>query len=91
MVTIISLQEKLILSHGYDKMYMDKYLIEDKLYQSVDQFHGKKLIIEIFILHYSTTCINFMTRTEGIARYYLFTTAFYSFLLTIKLGYCEPT
>ena len=36
---------------GYKKMFMDKGLIEDKLYQLVDQFN-KKLIIEIFILLY---------------------------------------
>ena len=72
-------------------MYMNKYFMEVRLYQSLINSMEGKLIIEIFILHYSTTCINFMTRTEGIARYYLFTTAFYSFLLTIKLGYCEPT
>ena len=29
--------------YGYDKMYMDKYLIEDKLYESIDQFNERKI------------------------------------------------
>ena len=40
---------------------MDKDLIEDKLYQLKDQFNEKRIIIKIFILHYSTTYIYFMT------------------------------
>ena len=88
MVTIISLQEKLILSHGYDKMYMDKYLIEDKLYQSVDQFHGKKLIIEIFILHYLTIYIRFTMGMKEPVRYYLLHASSSSLNSTIKLEYC---
>ena len=43
-------------SHGYDKLYMDKDLIQDKLYGLIDQFNERKN----FILHYSTIYIRFM-------------------------------
>ena len=36
---------------GYDRKYMDTDVIEDKLYQLVDRFNERKLIIEIVILH----------------------------------------
>ena len=29
--------------YGYDKMYMDKDLIEDKLYELIDQFNERKI------------------------------------------------
>ena len=57
--------------YGYDKMYMDKDLIEDKLYQLKDQFNEKRIIIKIFILHYSTTYIYFMTGLDEYIGYYL--------------------
>lgn len=37
-------------SCGYDKIYMDKDLIEDLLYQMVDQSNERKLMIEITAL-----------------------------------------
>ena len=36
---------------GYDKNYMNKGLIEDKLHELKDQFNKKKLVLGIFILH----------------------------------------
>ena len=57
--------------YGYDKMYMDKDLIEDKLYQLKDQFNEKRIIIKIFILHYSTTYIYFMMGLDEYIGYYL--------------------
>ena len=50
---------------------MDKDLIEDKLYQLKDQFNEKRIIIKIFILHYSTTYIYFMTGLDEYIGYYL--------------------
>ena len=41
-------------------MYMDKDLMEDELHTLINQFNGKKMIIEIFILYYSLTYIHFM-------------------------------
>ena len=32
-----------VKSYGFDKMYMDKELIEDKLYQIIDQFNERKI------------------------------------------------
>ena len=32
-----------IKPYGFDKMYMDRNLIEDKLFQRIDQFNGKKV------------------------------------------------
>ena len=29
--------------HGHGKMYMDKDLVEDKLYQLIDQFNERKI------------------------------------------------
>ena len=50
-------------------MYMDKDLIVDELYQFIYRFNGKKLIIGIFILNYSTIYIHFMIEIgEGTGR-----------------------
>ena len=38
----ITLRKVNVKPCGYDKMYMGKDLIEDKLYQLVDQFHERK-------------------------------------------------
>ena len=73
---------------GFDKMYMDKDLIEGKLYQLVDQFSGKQLITEISILHHLKIYIHFKMEMEGLVRYYLLAVSFYSLNLTIKLDYC---
>ena len=55
--------------YGYEKIYIDNDLIEDQL---IDQFNEKTLIMEIFILHYSTTCIHFIMEMEELVRGYLF-------------------
>ena len=44
----ITLKKVNIKSYGYDKMYMDRDLIEDKLYQLIDQFNEKNIIHEDF-------------------------------------------
>ena len=49
MNTIITVSSNIILGKvnvkywGYDKMYMDKHLIEEKPYQLVDQFNERKI------------------------------------------------
>ena len=39
----ITLRKVNAKSYGLDEMYMDKELIEDKLYQIIDQFNGRKI------------------------------------------------
>ena len=38
----ITLRKINVKSYGYDKIYMGKDLIEDKLYQLIDQFNKRK-------------------------------------------------
>ena len=38
----ITLRKVNIKPYGFDKMYMDKELTEDKLYQTIDQFNERK-------------------------------------------------
>ena len=69
---IISLLNNFILRkvsvkpYGWDKIYIDKDLIEYKLYQSIDQS-----VIRIFILRYSTIYIHFMMEMGELVRYYI--------------------
>ena len=39
----ITLRRVNVRPQGFDKMYMDKELIEDKLYQTIDQFNERKI------------------------------------------------
>ena len=39
----IALRKVHVKLHGYDKMYIDKDLIEDKLYQLIDKFNERKI------------------------------------------------
>ena len=39
----ITLRKDNAKPYGFDKMYMDKELIEDKLYQIIDQFNERKI------------------------------------------------
>ena len=39
----ITLRKFNVKPHGYDKMYMDKNLIEDELYELIDQFNKRKI------------------------------------------------
>ena len=52
-------------------MYRD--LIEDKLYQVVDQFSKRKINQRDFILYYLTIIICFIIGTGELARYFLLT------------------
>lgn len=47
-------------------MYIDKDLIEDKLYELTDQFSVRKLTLQIYSL-----LLKFMMPMEGLVRYYL--------------------
>ena len=40
----ITSRKGIVKPYGFDKMYMDKELIEDKLYQKIDQFNEMKII-----------------------------------------------
>ena len=44
----ITLRKVNVKPYGYDTMYMDKALIEDKVYQLIDQLHERKLIHKDF-------------------------------------------
>ena len=39
----ITLRKVNVRPYGFDKMYMDKELIEDNLYQIIDQFNERKI------------------------------------------------
>ena len=45
----ITLKKVNVKLYRFDKMYMDKELIEDKLYQIIDQFKKEKLHLQSFI------------------------------------------
>ena len=40
----ITLRKVNVKPYGFDKMYMDKELIQDMLYQIIDQFNERKII-----------------------------------------------
>ena len=46
----ITLRKNNVNSYGSDKVYTDKELIEDKLYQIIDRFNERKLHLPSFIL-----------------------------------------
>ena len=64
---------------------MDKDLIEDLLYQLVDQSNERKLMIEILILHYLIISIRVMIGVAELVRYCLFIRSFLSF----KFDHCK--
>ena len=39
----ITLEKVMVKPYGFDKMYMDKELLEDKLYQIIDKFSVRKI------------------------------------------------
>ena len=39
----ITLRKVNVKPYGFDRMYMDKWLIENKLYQLINQFNEKKI------------------------------------------------
>ena len=53
----IILRKVNVKPHGFDKMYMNKKSIEDKLYQKIDQFNERKIATSKF---YSKKFIYFM-------------------------------
>ena len=62
----ITLRKVNVEPYGCDKMFMEKDLIQNKLYQLIDQFNERKINIEIFILPYLILYIQFMMEIEEI-------------------------
>ena len=62
----ITLRKVNVEPYGCDKMFMEKDLIQNKLYQLIDQFNERKINIEIFILPYLILYIQFMMEMEEI-------------------------
>ena len=46
----ITLRKVNVKPYGFDKMYMDKDLIEEKLYEIIDQFNERKITSTKFYL-----------------------------------------
>ena len=65
---------------------MDKDLIEDKMYQLVDQFNQKKIVTKIFIQNCLIIYIDFTMGTEELVRYCLLAACFYNLNPTMKSG-----
>ena len=47
-ITVLNNINVNVKPHGYDKMYIDTDLIEDKLYQLMDQFNERKINLRDF-------------------------------------------
>ena len=62
----ITLRKVNVEPYGCDKMFMEKDLIQNKLYQLIGQFNERKINIEIFILPYLILYIQFMMEMEEI-------------------------
>ena len=45
----ITLKKVYVMPYGFDKIYIDKKLIADRLYQIIDQFNDEKLYLQILI------------------------------------------
>ena len=68
----ITLRKVNAKSYGYDKMYIDKDLIEDKLYEWIYQFSGRKLNHRAFYFALlDNIYIHFMIEMGELSRYYL--------------------
>ena len=48
----ITLKELNIKPYGFDEIHMDKDLIENKLYQIIDQFNEREIIHTSFIQYF---------------------------------------
>ena len=46
----ITLKKVYVMPYGFDKIYIDKKLIADRLYQIIDQFNDRKIISTKFDL-----------------------------------------
>ena len=45
----ITLKKVYVMPYGFDKIYIDKKLIADRLYQIIDQFNDEKLYLQSLI------------------------------------------
>ena len=52
----VTLRKVNVKSIGYNKIHIDKDLIEHKLYQLIDQFHGRKINHNDFCFGNERTC-----------------------------------
>ena len=70
----VTLRKVNVREHGFDKMYMDTEFIEDKLYQTTDQFSQRNIISTTFCVTLLTKHINFMMEMLERVRYYFLMT-----------------
>ena len=71
----IILRKGNVKPHECDKIYMDKDLIEDKLYQLIDRFNEIKIILRdsfFFFFHYSAIYNHFMMKMKELVRYFIY-------------------
>ena len=69
----ITLRKVNVKPYGCDKMYMDKDLIKDKLYQLIDQFSERKVNYRNCCFVLLENVIHFMMEMGELLRYYLLT------------------
>ena len=69
----ITLRKVNAKSYGYDKMYIDEDLMEDKLYELIYQFSGRKLNHRgvFYFALLDNICIHFMIGMGEFSTYYL--------------------
>ena len=67
----LTLRKVNVKPYGSDKMYIDKNLIEYKLYQLIGQFNERRLNHRVFNLYYLTIYIHFLMVMRELVRCYL--------------------
>ena len=67
----LTLRKVNVKPYGSDKMYIDKNLIEYKLYQLIGQFNERRLNHRVFNLYYLIRYIHFLVVMRELVRCYL--------------------
>ena len=67
----ITLTKVTVKSYVYDKMYVDKDLIEDKLHELIDQFNDRKISHRDFYFTLLDKIHPFYDENGRLVRYYL--------------------
>ena len=67
----ITLKKVYVMPYGFDKIYIDKKLIADRLYQIIDQFNDRKIISTKFDLILLNKILPFYDRNGKRVRYCL--------------------